>query len=464
MAKNKWEPSVNDWQLTAEQIAEINDIVNKSRRKDKADYYQDLVTQYENANYQRAMAEKYRNSDFDKQALSNLNEILGNNTSGYASEDMFGRTFAERLIEQMRAGIDIYSDPDNIRYMQFANANGWSLPTIPGIDYNQFVRNYQDELYNQRVSEAGRQSVQTVDGNKVIPKDTAQWNFGLDANNLPKGIDEATLQRNAMLPQIPVREDTPEETAYLDKILAAMQEHPEMTGDQIRALVGEESPFIKTSEPETPVEHQYGVLGNVGTLGTYNPYTTGDTQNAYSALSNAITPYGARNNTTGWLSDEYEDINTRTVGNAGSGVQWTQAGQDYRDQLAAAMSGNSAASTGTAYQDYLAGLSAQGGANAGYSRPSGTSYRAGSAGGKRSLTPDIQRQAYQSMLDALVRGSNGGMPTTNGFGAANRIYDNMRAEITDPKPVYEQYGAYRGNTLTRDKDYDYLNRLLNVKK
>ena len=478
-------------ELTSAQLKAITDRLNAAG-KNTYENWEKAVREATEAERQAAM-EKDLLAEWEK-TLQQLQEYYTNygfsiGGARTASEEAYGNTLAKFVRKMQDAGLDPYSfnrlDQDtplsrlvsDVRTaVEAASERGWGLPLDDDINWEPYVNKYQDELYEQRLNNGS---------------DRAQFNFGLSAGTNLDGLDEAALQRNAMLPQIPVREDTPEQEDYITRLSELIAQNPGLTGDEYRAMMGEDSPYqniLTKPAEEPPVEHQYGVLGSVGPgYGDLENLITSNLNTPTSTHALSYTPHGARatrglvtpeevreaarNSTPGWMSDEFEDINTRAVNENPGDVQWTQAGQDYRDQLAAAMSGNTrpantsaegAASTGTAYQDYLASLSAQGGASAGTSGSSRTGYR--TSGGKRNMTPEIQQDAYRSMLDALVRGSNGGMPTSYGMSAANSIYDGLRGQITDPKPAYEQYGAYRGNTLTRDKDYNYLNRLLNIKK
>ena len=371
---------------------------------------------------------------WDNKTRTQLADIVQNSTGNRIidgeispSEIEYGTELYNYVKRMLDAGLDPYSDPEIRSAVAEATNRGWKLPYGAGVDWDQFTRNTQDEAYAQAIRDLYGDS---------------PFNFGLDedyirANGLEGILDADTLARNSFAPLL--REETEEERRR--------REFEERQADWDETMRLAEAIQAGKDKPR------------------YYPGLAESTASAEPAANTF-----PRNGTAGWLSDEYEDINTRTEGAVNSGVQYTD---EFRDMLAQTLGNRSAsaASTGTDYQDYLAGLSAQGGASAGTGstpsagRVSPGGYSGGNSGRSPSsgLSATEQQDAYRSMLDALVRGSNGGMPTKNGFVAANRINDQI-AEITDPKPVYQKYATYGGNTLTRDKDYDYLNRLLKINK
>lgn len=381
--------------------------------------------------------------EWDKNTRTRLGDIVQNSTGNRIidgeispSEIEYGTELYNYVKRMLDAGLDPYSDPEIRSAVAEATNRGWKLPYGAGVDWDAFTRATQDEAYAQAIRDVYGDS---------------PFNFGLDeeyirANGLEGILDADTLARNSFAPLL--REETEEERRRRE-FEAEQAEWDE------RVRLADALQNQKRREAEANGQRYYS---------GFNDTAPGYAQPAAAAEI-------ARNGTTGWLSDEYEDVNTRTENPYSGSVQWTEEGQAYRDRLAGALGGASAPASGAAYQDYLAGLSAQGGASAGTggtpsaggASPSG--YGGGYSGRSPSsgLSATEQQDAYRSMLDALVRGSNGGMPTKTGFTAANRINDQI-GEITDPKPVYQKYANYGGNTLTRDKDYDYLNRLLKINK
>lgn len=425
--------------LTDEELQAILDSLKGKKNNNLAGYEAALA---------EALAKKKAddwNANEGQKYIEDLQNIMGGSTqmgNGGGLAYTFGTTLASRMIDQMNNGIDIYSDPYNQAFLQYANENGWSLPDIPGIDYDQFVRDYQDQRYISELQNGPQQG----------------FNFGFDPNNLPAGIDEDTLARMSMASLVKPYEPEPQYT-YGSVELAPRN--------------------------QMPTERRMRYADTV-----YGTYPQANTPNGGVAAGDV-----ARNGTTGWMSDEYPDITTVAEGN---GIAWDN---DPRSRLAEAMGVNGygpnigavptdgnlrtvpasqafyspSADTGYAapntapdrtemyFRDYMAKNNP-----ASYGNGTGT----GGTGSKTTRTSfprtnsvQAQQDVYGSMMDALVRGSNGGAPTSNGLTLANAVYDNSRrVGITDPRPVYSQYAATAGNPLARDKDYNYLNRLLNIKK
>lgn len=161
---------------------------------------------------------------------------------------------------------------------------------------------------------------------------------------------------------------------------------------------------------------------------------------------------GSRNGTPGYLSDEFEDIETR-VENPYGEKQLTEAGKAYLEKLRAALSADAKKEgKGEGIAALLSALSAQGAAGR-------TTAPARAKAAKK--TELSEKDGYRRMLDALVRGSKGGMLTSAGLADANAVHDlQMEKGSSAQKNAYRRYAAYRGNTLARDKAYAYLNRLL----
>ena len=428
--------------LTEEELQAILDSLKGKKNNNLAGYEAALAD---------ALAKKKAddwNANEGQKYIEDLQNIMGGSTqmgNGGGLAYTFGTTLASRMIDQMNAGIDIYSDPYNQAFLQYANENGWSLPDIPGIDYDRFVRDYQDQRYITELQNGPQEG----------------FNFGFDPNNLPAGIDEDTLARMSMA-----------------SLVKPYEPEPVYTSGSVELAPRNQTP----AEPRL----------------RYADLVYGTTPRSSNAPNGGVaTGDVARNGTRGWLSDEYPNINTVTE-NGYTDITWDN---DARGRLAEAMGVNGygenigAIPTENMYTIPAAqAFYSQGGADTGYAaqntapdrtemyfrdyaskRNPASSGNGTGTGGTRSRTTrtsfprtnsvQAQENTYNSMIDALVRGSNGGSPNSNGMTLANAVYDNSRrVGITDPKPVYSQYAATTGNPLARDKDYSYLNRLLNIKK
>lgn len=362
------------------------------------------------------------------------------------SEIAYGEALTDAVREMLDAGIDPYSDPEIRAAVAEATKRGWALPYNSGVDWDRFTQNVQDENYMKAVQDA-----------------YGGFNLGFDPNNLPTGVDAETAARNSL-------------AGILGEGGTAAQEKPVYTYGSVELA----------QRNQTPTEPRL----------RYADLVYGTTPRSSNAPNGGVaTGDVARNGTTGWLSDEYPNINTVTE-NGYTDISWDN---DPRSRLAEAMGVNGygpnigavptdgnlrtvpasqafySPSAGTGYaaqanapdrtemyfRDYMAQknpTSGSGGGTGSGSKTARTSF-------PRTNSVQAQGDVYNSMIDALVRGSNGGMPTSNGLTLANAVYDNSRrVGITDPKPVYSQYAATTGNPLARDKDYNYLNRLLNIKK
>lgn len=410
---------------------------------------------------QKAYDEKHGDdywNQFAQIGMSNQRDAQGNELTGSAaersvygdaaspSEDLYGRQVAQAILEQLDAGLDPYSDPRVQNLIQYATSRGWRLPDAGGlIDYDRFVNDYQDQQYIQGLQD-GRNG--TYQG----------WNFGFDPDNLPQGVDAATAARMQLAPLLQAQEEQPHGPDNWNDLQNGW--HYDSDGNWVEGIPWDaryDAIMARTRE-------QNGIMSLADALARQR-----ERQNALPAVERPVQT-AARNGTPGLLSDEYEDINTRTEGIGQIGAQFNEAGQEYLDQNRARLANAlGAGQTGTGYQDYLSALSSQGltptsggTASGGTATPTGSSGYSAPRRANTGLDANGQRDAYRSMLDALVRGSNGGKATSAGFGAANKIYEQI-GEITDPKPIYQKYGNYSGNTLTRDKDYNYLNKLLGQK-
>jgi hypothetical protein len=168
---------------------------------------------------------------------------------------------------------------------------------------------------------------------------------------------------------------------------------------------------------------------------------------------NRSTP--ARNNTAGWLSDEYPDINTNVANANTSGITLTDAGRAYLAELAA-KNDATADTTSDSGTDVLAALLDSGG---------GYSDRGSSNLGPTGLTPEetgeMQKSTYLGMLDAMARGraNTGGYTNTAALQAANAIYDAYKDVLPDGNRM-AAYLRYQGDSGNRagQKQYSWLNR------
>lgn len=400
----------NNAALTQEELAAVS-----KKSKDFSDYMRRLAAAEKSKQSAAAQASAMEKSQQYKDTLEDvlLGSSYGNAGTMTAREDLYGRNLAAMLLTQLDAGIDIYADPENQKYIQMAAALGYRLPQVDGLDYNRFVTDYQDELYRQDMREK-----------------YGGWNFGYDpetqAQELPKGMDEETLRRMAAALGVMTPEDA---EAY---------------------------------RAENP-----GLPNNGSFINALNRYTESLREQAQAQPMET----GARNGTPGLLSDEYEDIDTR-VDNLYEGGTTTEAGQAYLDRMQAALNGEAdMTSTPTSRLVNTAlGFGNTQGSGSARANP-GTD--AGTPGAGRGIEGYTQQSAHpvgpnlsgyandakKAMLDALVRGSGGGMATTAGFGAANAVLDSAKMK-TPAMQAYKQYANYEGNPLKRDRDYDYLNRLL----
>lgn len=387
--------------------------------------------------------------------------LLNDNQTGYMGEDPspankeFAQILTKAIREMEEAGMNPFANEQIQQLVQTAAARDWLLPYNSGVDWDRFATDYQTRNYDQ-----------SMQGNPNTPLEGhAGFNFAFDPD-------------------------------YARSLLAgAIQEEPPHGPDNWNDLQNgwhydENGNWVGGSvyTPSTNPFVQHGLRDSYGAQTQNENGNWVDAPNVRIGRTDPaqrrmpvgrVTPEmlrdAARNGTPNWTSDEYDDINTRVSGD-GTGASWTGEGEDYRRQLSDAMNGRSG---GQWYNDngyYMemtgAGASPRNpGVGAGYGA-GGTGYGTG-AGAGASTSPggavyrgtggaSVQQDAYRAMLDALVRGSNGGMTTSTGLSAANKIYDNL-GEITDPRPAYEMYSAAAGNPLKRDKDYDYLNRLIRNK-
>lgn len=430
-------------------------------------YLQNLMKE-EKAQRQKEMQEEKAESW--QAAKNQLIELLSYNGSGSTADNngvtypnyQFANVLTKLIREMEEAGLDPYADPDIQRMVQTASSDdfGWVLPQNAGVDWNRFANDYSDQQYINNLK-------QNYEG----------WNLGFDPDNPPAGVTPETLARMQLAPLLNGQEEPPHGPENWSDLQNGW--HYDDEGNWVGGSV---------YTPGTNPFVQYGLRDSYGAQTQDENGNWVDAPNVRIGRTDPaqrrmpvgrVTPEmlrdAARNGTPNWTSDEYDDINTRVSGD-GTGASWTGEGEDYRRQLSDAMNGRSG---GQWYNDngyYMemtgAGASPRNpGVGAGYGA-GGTGYGTG-AGAGASTSPggavyrgtggaSVQQDAYRAMLDALVRGSNGGMTTSTGLSAANKIYDNL-GEITDPRPAYEMYSAAAGNPLKRDKDYDYLNRLIKNK-
>lgn len=408
-------------------------------------------------NAQKAYDEKHGDdywNQFAQIGMSNQRDAQGNKLTGSAaersvygdaaspSEDLYGRQVAQAILEQLDAGLDPYSDPRVQNLIQYATSRGWRLPDAGGlIDYDRFVNDYQDQQYIQGLQD-GRNG--TYQG----------WNFGYNPDNLPQGVDAATAARMQLAPLLQAQEEQPHGPDNWNDLQNGW--HYDSDGNWVEGIPWDDrydAIMARTRE-------QNGIMSLADALARQR-----ERQNALPTVDRPVQT-AARNGTPGLLSDEYEDINTRTEGIGQIGAQFNEAGQEYLDQnrarLANALAARQNGMGDPAYPSAQGATIAPGAGTGRTTTPAGSGGYSAPRRSNTGLDANGQRDAYRSMLDALVRGSNGGRATSAGFGAANRIFEQI-GEITDPKPIYQKYGNYSGNTLTRDKDYNYLNKLLGQK-
>lgn len=441
MAKKK------TYKLTDDELAAITQSL-KGTKNNTLEGYEAAVEAALRQKYQDDLKAQWKEKVYP-QLADIVNYSSGTRVDGNLSpsEIAYGEALTDAVREMLDAGIDPYSDPEIRAAVAEATKRGWALPYNSGVDWDRFTQNVQDENYMKAVQDA-----------------YGGFNLGFDPNNLPTGVDAETAARNS---------------------LAGVLGEGGTSSEQNQQYVYGEVPTMRA---------QLAQMQNMEPRMRYADLVYGTTPRRGNTPNGGVAAGDiARNGTTGWMSDEYPDITTVADGN---GIAWDN---DPRSRLAEAMGVNGygqnigavptdgnlrtvpasqafySPSAGTGYaaqntapdrtemyfRDYMAKKNPASGAGGG----TGSGSKTTRTSFPRTNSVQAQGDVYNSMIDALVRGSNGGMPTSNGLTLANAVYDNSRrVGITDPKPVYSQYAATAGNPLARDKDYNYLNRLLNIKR
>ena len=183
-------------------------------------------------------------------------------------------------------------------------------------------------------------------------------------------------------------------------------------------------------------------------------------QQMMASLIDVNSPAESRNNTAGWLSDEYPDIDTRVADMNTSGITMTDAGKAYLAELAAKQNATGANTGGVAD---LASLLGGSGVGRHYSGRA-----VGNKVGSTGLTPEetarMQQDAYLGMLDAMARGraATGGYTNSAALQAANSVYDAYEGALPD-KNRMASYLRYQGDSGNRaaNPQYNWLNRARN---
>lgn len=181
-----------------------------------------------------------------------------------------------------------------------------------------------------------------------------------------------------------------------------------------------------------------------------------------ASLIDGSTANAPRNATTGWLSDEYPDIDTRVADANTSGITMTDAGKAYLAELAAKQEAETTNANVGGVAD-LASLLGGGGVGRHYSGRAVTN-NVGSTGLTPEETAQMQRDAYLGMLDAMARGraATGGYTNSAALQAANSVYDAYEGVLPD-KNRMASYLRYQGDSGNRaaNPQYNWLNRARN---
>lgn len=181
-----------------------------------------------------------------------------------------------------------------------------------------------------------------------------------------------------------------------------------------------------------------------------------------ASLIDGSTANAPRNATTGWLSDEYPDIDTRVADANTSGITMTDAGKAYLAELAAKQEAETASANAGGVAD-LASLLGGSGVGSSYSGRAVTN-NVGSTGLTPEETAQMQQDAYLGMLDAMARGraATGGYTNSAALQAANSVYDAYEDVLPDRNRM-ASYLRYQGDSGNRaaNPQYTWLNRARN---
>lgn len=330
----------------------------------------------------------------------------------------------EELIEQRRLTEERYNKAKDIwKYTEDAREKGWTPDTVgdSGVDFDAINQSAEDRKYMQdRMAEG--------------------FGSGGDASGL-------------WLP-----EEKPKPVyGYGGGVVGADEEGK----GGVYVAPGK----YTTAEFEEASVDPYARVGEDGLTGGQRLIEAAEARNQRQAAQRLASLVGqaneqasARNNTAGWTSEEYPDIDTRVVNANTSGVTMTDAGRAYLEALEAKEAEASSRPEGSASgADALAAL--LGGSTGNYSGR--VTQRVGSTGLTEEETAQAQKDAYLAMLDAMARGraATGGYTNSAALQAGNAVYDAYR-DVLPKENLTAAYGKYLSDSGNRagTPAYRWVNR------
>lgn len=323
----------------------------------------------------------------------------------------------EELIEQRKLAEEQYNKAKGVwQYVEDARGKGWTPGTVgdSGVDFGAIDQSAADRQYMQDRREEGFGSGSDL-SSLWLPKEKEVkprvWNGGeYEGYYIPAGTyTEEQWQEAITNPVYRIGEDG---------LSSAQREQQQRENNEARRQ-----------------------------------------QQMMASLIDVNSPAESRNNTAGWLSDEYPDIDTRVADMNTTGVTMTDAGKAYLAELAAKQN---ATGVNTNVAD-LASLLGSGGVGRHYSgRAVGN--KVGSTGLTPEETAQMQQDAYLGMLDAMARGraATGGYTNSAALQAANSVYDAYEGALPDRNRMasYLRYQGDSGNRAAQPQ-YNWLNRARN---
>lgn len=325
----------------------------------------------------------------------------------------------EQLLEQRRLAEDRYNKANNVwKYIEDARGKGWTPDTVgdSGADFGAIDQSAADRKYMQDRMAEGFGSggdLSSLWAPQEEEKKPFAWNGGeYEGYYIPAGMyTEEQWQEAITNPSYRIGEDGLTDYQRWQK-----------------------------QQEESAARRQQQMMASL---------IDGSTANA------------PRNATTGWLSDEYADIDTRVADANTSGITLTDAGKAYLAELAAKQEAETAGANAGGVADLASLLS---GSGVGRSYSGAVTNNVGSTGLTPEETAQMQRDAYLGMLDAMARGraATGGYTNSAALQAANSVYDAYEDVLPDRNRM-ASYLRYQGDSGNRaaNPQYNWLNRATN---
>lgn len=379
-------------QVDMEKVREQEEKKAEDRRLKLADleaYYRQQLDGILNAQT------RYRNPAATKKDLEALEA---------AQAEQYNRALNAWLAVRQEMGEDASADDTAYSYLQAADARGWRTGDIGSdIDFDAVRQGYAGRQEERANRASGFGAGQDASGLWLPEKAEKKYGYGggvVGADENGKG------------------------GVYVPAGMYTAEEFEKASVD----------PYARVGED--------GLTDGQRLLASAAARREADQQAWLASLIDSPAPYGERNDTTGWLSDEYPDIDTHAANLNDAGIHYTEAGRAYLEQLEAKRKEEeekqSTTSQAAALAAALANAGAAGAASTGGTGGSGFGSHHSGVVPNSISNAEIQRKAgamgkdaYLSMLDAMARGmaNTGGYTNTAALQSANSVYDSYRDSL-----------------------------------